>query len=150
MLPLAEYGLEGGTVTPLQGGTINQVYRVESASGVFVLKQYAHSTLDRDGLERVVAAQELARKAGLPVPETVPTPAGQAFVQKDGHFYVLSRFVEGRLYPPGTMPSRAARRMGEMHARLLDALFGPAARRCAASARADVDRRASATSPVHR
>ncbi len=124
MLPLAEYGLEGGTVTALRGGTINHVYRVDTRSGVFALKQYAPSTLNRDALERIGVAQSLAREAGVPVPETVQSLDGDGFLERDGVFYVVSRFVSGRLYVPGTMPLRAARRMGEVHARLLDALRG--------------------------
>ncbi|HLF78449.1 MAG TPA: phosphotransferase [Dehalococcoidia bacterium] len=123
-LPLAQYSLEGASVTQMSGGAINTVYRVESTQGVFALKEYSGVPMDAERLGRVCEAMALARDAGLPVPRIVQTRDGLPFALHDGRLYVLTEFVDGRTYPAGTMPERAARNLGAVHARLLDALAG--------------------------
>jgi Ser/Thr protein kinase RdoA (MazF antagonist) len=123
-LPLHQYGLGDALVSPLSGGAINNVYRVESGRGVFVLKEYSGVEMTPERLTRVCDAMALARDAGLPVPRVVHMGDGSAFAIRDSRFFVLTEFVQGRTHPAGMMPERAARNLGAIHARLLDSLRG--------------------------
>lgn len=118
---LAHYGLKNPILTPLTGGSINTVWRVDSADGAFALKLYSGNFLTPDALHRVCRAQMLADAGGVPVPRMVMA-GGVPFVEVAGSLFVLSKYVPGRLYLPDTMPLQAARRMGEMLARLQSAL----------------------------
>ena len=130
-LPLAEYGLASARVTRLAGhGAINQVYKVVSAAGVFVLKEYSGIPMDAERLEQLCAVQAIARDAGLPVPAVIPTRDGRIFCSSQGRFFLLTNYVDGRTYPGGNMPDHVAYRMGVTHAKLLDVLAGiPGAQR---------------------
>ena len=114
------YGLEGAVQAPLSGGVINNVWRVDSLQGSFVLKQYL--TSDTNQVRQSIAVQQAARAYGVPVPAVVPNRRGEMVTLLDGRAHILSRFVAGRLYEPGHIPAKAARRMGEVLGRLHEAL----------------------------
>ena len=87
-----------------------------------MLKEYTNSALESERMQLVCDAQEIARQQGLPVPRVVRTKDGRSFTQRNGVFFSLSEHIEGRIFPPGQMPKRAAARMGEVLAPLHRAL----------------------------
>lgn len=122
---LERYSLPDAVVKPLDGaGTINRVYRVSSNRGEFVLKEYSGLIMAPERLTTVCDAMVLVRDEGLPVPLIVPTADGSPFAMHDGRLFVLTELIEGHTYSTGSMPEHAARNLGVIHARLLDALAG--------------------------
>ncbi len=101
---LAQYGLQAADMTPLSGGTINRVWRVEAEQGSYVLKQY----VEPYGVAQVrqsIVVHQAAFAQGLPVPEVIPNAGSDVVTEAEGGIYVLSRFVPGRLYEPGCIPA---------------------------------------------
>jgi Ser/Thr protein kinase RdoA (MazF antagonist) len=121
-LALAAYGLEGAAVTPLEGGMVNHVYRVNGQTRAYALKHYSRHRSSFDRVASVWSASEMVRRHGLPVPMLIPNLDGQSLTEIEGDLFVLTEFVHGRQYPPGTMPSLAAFRMGDLLQKLVAAL----------------------------
>lgn len=104
------YGVTGLPVTPIPSGAVNQNWVV---GGRYVLKRYeAGKYYQPDEILRTLAAQALAGRAGVPVPEVVPNLGGAALTVADDGFYTLSAYVKGRQYKRGEIPAAAARSMG--------------------------------------
>jgi homoserine kinase type II len=117
---LHAYGLEAESFTPLTGGVINEVWRIEDSDLAFVLKQYA--ALDITRVRQSIAVQQAAQSQGVPVPTIVPNRFGQPVTVVDGRAHVLSPFMAGKLYEPGAIPEAASRHMGEVLGHLHAAL----------------------------
>jgi Ser/Thr protein kinase RdoA (MazF antagonist) len=79
------YGLGADAVLtgPVARGEMGQVWRLESERGVFAVKDPFFPVAAADA-EADAAYQELARAAGLPMPEVVRTPDGRVLVDLDG------------------------------------------------------------------
>ena len=118
---LDAYGLRGSKTEQLAGGVINRVWRVDTASGSFVLKHYI-SGVSKGQIRSSVLAANVAGSRGLPVPAVFPTLDGEIVCELPDGPFVLSEFVAGRLFDPGTIPPTAARNMGRVLAQLHDAL----------------------------
>ncbi len=130
---LSRYGLDGASVRPLAGGTINQNFRVDSVRGTYALKWYApvpgrrwyesqERSSVRDRAERACSVQEAAREAGSPTPTVLPDMDGNLVAETEDGPFVLTEFVFGRQYARGQVPRHAAFAMGVTLARVLDVL----------------------------
>jgi Ser/Thr protein kinase RdoA (MazF antagonist) len=121
--PLDLYGLDVVRVSPLRGGTINAVYKIETANGESrVLKRYRSPGPSASRLQYVCSMQAQLRESGLPVPRILPAPSGELFAEVSGELFVLSEFVTGRRYLTSRATPGASLILGREHARLLDAL----------------------------
>jgi Ser/Thr protein kinase RdoA (MazF antagonist) len=120
---LLRYALTDVRLTELSGGTINRVWRVDSSSGVHVLKEYRPDYPEASRLDLIINVQRAARDHGLPVPAVAGNKLGDSVTRLNGHDYVLSEYVEGRLHEPGRIPATAARNMGVLLGRLHDAML---------------------------
>jgi aminoglycoside phosphotransferase (APT) family kinase protein len=119
-LPLADYGLASARVSVLVGhGAINQVYKVESAAGVFVLKEYSGIPMDTARFSSCATFRPL-RTAGLPIPKVRQTSDGRASAIQWP--LLPDDYVAGHTFPGGNMPDEAAFRLGVTHAKLLSLL----------------------------
>jgi Ser/Thr protein kinase RdoA (MazF antagonist) len=122
---LEEFGIAEDAVTGLAlltGGLLSRVIRVDVGDSAYALKEYWPADTAYGDLQLICDAQDLVRRRGIPVPETVHSVAGSSFVETAGRLFVLSRFVEGGAYEPDLMPVQAARRLGETLAQLQAAL----------------------------
>src|SRR6185436_3914392 len=109
MNPLAAYGLNGADISPLRGGFINAVYKVDPSSGEsLVLKRYRATELPEERLRHICSVQTQLLEAGLPIPRLVPTLSGEPFAVVAGHHFVLSQYVPGHRYFKSRMPAGAA------------------------------------------
>lgn len=117
---LDAYGPGGVRPAPLSGGTLNSVWRVDGLDGTFVPKRYDEKPPAE--VKQSLVVQEAALARGLPVPGVVPNARGVAVMEDGGKAYVLSRFIEGKLYLPGKIPALAARHMGEVLGKLHTAI----------------------------
>ena len=118
---LGAYGLTGALLEPLGGGTLNGVWRLETLDGALVLKRY--DFVDVAQVRKSIELQQAALIHGVPVPHVVLNDREEAVTVVEGRAFVLSEYVEGRLYEPGRVPAAAARSMGVELARLHDALL---------------------------
>ena len=109
---MAAYGLTAAALVPLSGGVQNSVWRVDTSGGAFALKR--HESREPAHILNTIEVQQAAHASGVPTPQLVPNALGDTITLADGRAFVLSRFVPGRLYEPGAIPARAARRMGEV------------------------------------
>ena len=121
---LKEYSLDGAAVVRLAGGTINDVYRVDHASGAYVLKCYSGLSPDPERLALMEAAAALVSEAGIAVPATVAAESGLPYVLCEGRYQVLTRFIPGRTVLLPNLSETAARAMGEALHRVHEALAG--------------------------
>jgi Ser/Thr protein kinase RdoA (MazF antagonist) len=119
---LSAFGITEARLQLLTGGTINDVFRVDSAQGIFALKQYSMVVQRSLEIERVSHAQEVARTCGLPVPRVISATDGRGSVAVNGLAFTLNEFVHGRTFAVDAMPVNAARRMGVMLAKIQAAL----------------------------
>jgi Ser/Thr protein kinase RdoA (MazF antagonist) len=109
-------------LTPIAGGMINRVYRVEAGEKLYVLKEYTRTSVSVERLARLALAQDLTRRQGVLVPTLLQGEDGKTFAQVDGLFFTLAEYVPGRHYEYGCLPANAARNMGAALARVLSAL----------------------------
>ncbi len=73
-------GLEGGLVTPLGAGLINQTYLVDAAGGQFVL-QRVNPIFPAEIHENILAVTRRLPERGLLSPVLLPTRAGRACLE---------------------------------------------------------------------
>jgi Ser/Thr protein kinase RdoA (MazF antagonist) len=120
---LMQYGLDGARLEPLDGGTINRVWRVDTPDASFVLKEYRPGFPELSRLHQALTVQTAAAAQGLPVPRLLPNLGGETITAAHDHAFTLSEYVPGRLFEPNAIPPAAARRMGEVLGRLHEALL---------------------------
>lgn len=122
------WGLDVRTATPLSGGLVNRVWRLETTNGqAWFMKEYAPD-LAGDA-ERTLAVQEWSRQRGLPVAEVLPTRGGSLAYHREssdsGSGYstaAVSRFMPGRPISPREMKPTHLAEAGRTLARLHRAL----------------------------
>ena len=107
-----EYRLPECSIVPISRGAMNHCYRVESGDRVFCLKDYDTRLYQVDQIARAGELQGVARRAGVPTPETILNTAGCPVTETADGFLSLSDFVAGRTYTRPSIPARAARNMG--------------------------------------
>lgn len=105
------------------GGTINRVWRVDTGEASFVLKEYRPDFPEASRVQQSIAVQMACHSASMPVPAVVPNRGGEMVTAVEGYLYVLSEYVDGRMYQPGQIPAEAARSMGNALGRLHDSLL---------------------------
>jgi Ser/Thr protein kinase RdoA (MazF antagonist) len=113
---LRAYDLSDSTLTPLTGGKINSVWRVDSAIAPHVLKRY--DSRNAEQVRRSLEVQARASEGGVPIASVRLNSEGDQVTQVGETQFVLSEYVAGRIDAPDEMPPDAARRMGEMLGRL--------------------------------
>ena len=69
-------------VEPVFRGSVNRVFRVQTAQSTLYLRMYRSS--DEAVLEREVQVMAAARAGGVQMPLTVPTRSGSAWLNLDG------------------------------------------------------------------
>ncbi len=87
----------------LRGSSRSPKAKVTSSDGLYILKRYAPSRTELQGLRFQHQLIRDLRSAGLPVVELVSTSEHQTLVQLDGHHYELMRWIDGTRfgYTPG-------------------------------------------------
>lgn len=119
------WGLDVRSATPLSGGLVNRVWRLEAGDGqAWCLKEYASDLAG--GAERTLAVQEWVRRRGLPVPAVLPSRDGRlAYSREPGDDHpvaAVSRFMPGQSLSPQQMKPTHLAEMGRTLARLHQAL----------------------------
>jgi len=109
------------SVEPLSGGFVNEVSRVETDSGSFVLRRRVPETT----AEMVAWEHSVQASVALRVPEVVAplaTSDGATLIEDEGRVVSLTRFVEGRAMDRLDSGDRAAagRALGRLHAGLAE------------------------------
>ncbi|MDX1341266.1 MAG: phosphotransferase [Reinekea sp.] len=100
-------------------GLANEVYIITTAEGKFVVKNCF-----KNNTEELVANEaaliEFLNKQNVPCPALVPTAKGDPYLKYDGHFYIMSEFMNG--YTPTweenlspTLARETMRAMAEYH-----------------------------------
>lgn len=106
---LARFGLGPPVAGPVRvaGGLSNELWRVQTARGVFAVKRMVVNA-GRPGfagaVEAAFAVERRAWRAGVPMPEPVAV-AGRALAEVDGSLFRVHHWVPGR---PGVGSAREA------------------------------------------
>ena len=108
----AHYHLTGCEIAPIALGAMNHCYRVEGAGRAYCLKEYDPRLYQPEQIAHAAELQQVARRAGVPIPETISNLVGRLVTELDDGFCTLSEFVVGRSYARPSIPARAAREMG--------------------------------------
>ena len=116
------YGLEDCIVSPIERGTMNQCFRVDSKGAIQFLKSYATRFYQSEQILKACEVQSLVHRAGLPTPAIIVNNQASAVTIMGGGFYVLNEFVAGHEYAQGGVPEQAAYQMGVTLARLQELL----------------------------
>jgi len=100
------FGLTCHMVEPIAGGWMNQLWKVTTDSGKFIVKQYSNKRFDKRKLESVETAlqrQIIVRKAGVPCP-AIRTYNGKIIRYTDNSIaYMVMEFCDGRTENPDTI-----------------------------------------------
>ncbi|SDD58029.1 phosphotransferase [Glycomyces harbinensis] len=108
----------------LPDGLLNRNWRIDTAQGVFALKELVG--LDPDVARRNLALLQDLSTFGVPVVEAVPARSGETVIALGGHHYYLAPWIEGA-HPRGeAMDADAAFHMGSVIGRIHRALGDPA------------------------
>lgn len=112
-------GVTVNSIEPLDGGDVNEVYRVEAGVEKYVLRVYAAET----STEMVGWGHALIGRVAASVPETIAPlsmSTGATFIERDGRVASLWPFVDGRRLDRSVTSDRlaAARILGRLHAAL--------------------------------
>jgi homoserine kinase type II len=117
-LVVAAYTLESPVeVHPLDSGTNNTSYRVESGSGVFFLKRYqTYSDVENLAYEHRLLGWLAARPLSFAVPAPLPARNGETLVRIQGSLYALFRWLPGTEPLPTVGQAEAyGAALGELH-----------------------------------
>jgi Ser/Thr protein kinase RdoA (MazF antagonist) len=121
-MALADYGLSGATLRPLDGGLINKTFLVEARGERFILqslnKIFAPSV--HDDIEAITAHLE---SKGVTTPRLVRTQGGALWTQVGDEVFRVMTFVDGETLHRLDSPERAAGAgalVGQFHAALQD------------------------------
>ncbi|MHB9145668.1 MAG: phosphotransferase enzyme family protein [Symbiobacteriia bacterium] len=121
-LVAAGWGLSVVAAQPVGGGLINLVWKLTATDGTcWFLKEYAPDL--RDSAAFTLGIQEWVRERGLPVPEVLPTAAGNYVYRHADGAAALSTFLPGQALQPGDLSRGHLAAMGDVLARLHLALL---------------------------
>lgn len=93
---LARWGLGDALVAPLTGGTANANFRIDHASGVYVLRRRSPRYVRSNQLAFDHALMRHLADQGIRGPNPLGTADGATWVTLDDAVYELHRFLEGR------------------------------------------------------
>ncbi|WP_114856371.1 phosphotransferase enzyme family protein [Brachybacterium sp. YJGR34] len=105
-------------MVPVAGGFSNDLWHVTTSSGdvaVKVMRAHAGSTGFRDRIETSFAIEQNAFRAGVPCPEPVPTPEGNALLRVDGLWARAHRWVDGSSPRPADHLEDAGELLARIH-----------------------------------
>jgi homoserine kinase type II len=109
-------------VTVPEDGVLNQTFVVDTDGGRYVLRAYR--PLRRERIRREHALIAYVAGHGLPAPGPLPSRDGETLLERDGRFYALFPYVEGRRVPRPVLTGKEAAATGRFLARLHDVLAG--------------------------
>ncbi|MDP1722244.1 MAG: phosphotransferase [Candidatus Gottesmanbacteria bacterium] len=116
LAPLRSFGIEKSVVTEI-AGRAHQTWKIESADGVFILKQYANT--DLESLQQSIEFQKRLITQYIPIPLFNITSSGSPITKYEEKLYVLSRHVD---HVPLSAPAieisvlkQAATTLGSLH-----------------------------------
>jgi Ser/Thr protein kinase RdoA (MazF antagonist) len=121
----ATYGLHPIFAQPLEGGYVNQTWRVECEEGEFAVRRYGRLHVTRKALlfEHAVMAH-----AAEQMPEVVAplrAPGGSTLYEHDGGFVAVLPFIAGRTgLRDGAIRRDAARLLARFHRSMRDVHIG--------------------------
>ncbi|MFJ9642957.1 phosphotransferase [Streptomyces sp. NPDC101206] len=101
-------------------GLMNRNYRIETAAGVFAVKEIGDVPLERVRRNLEVLPQLAAE--GIPVPVALTTPEDETVVETGGHGYCVLPWVAGRHVEGTDLPVDRARDLGVLLGRLHEGL----------------------------
>lgn len=107
-------------VEPVFRGSVNRVFRVQTAQSTLYLRMYRSS--DEAVLEREVQVMAAARAGGVQMPLTVPTRRGSAWLNLDGQLCALFTAAKGTQVARSELNRNHATSAGACLARLHRAL----------------------------
>ncbi len=119
------YGISVTEAVPVNGGWLNRKWRVPTADGDVLVKQFSRTRFRPHQLERTVEAlrrQQMLRERGVPCP-TILTPAGTSepvrFLEdKDGTVYMMMAYIDGHMETPETISTGQMQSLGEVCGRI--------------------------------
>jgi homoserine kinase type II len=115
------FGLTCHMVEPSAGGWMNQLWKVTTDSGIFLVKQYSNKRFNKRDLEAIEIAlqrQMIVRKAGVPCP-AVRTCNGKVISFTDnGIAYMVMEFCDGKTENPDTITTTQMYELGSACGRM--------------------------------
>lgn len=107
---VSEWGLRAGGVERPMAGTMNEVLLVTTDAGRVVLRGHRHRDRSRVDFEHAVMA--FARAGGVPVPDAISTPLGEAVIERNGRCWSLFEHARGHQIPRAELDDGHAASMG--------------------------------------
>ena len=110
-----------GEPSRVLAGTLNANYRVETDDGPVFARQY-RSDLE---IERIQREHEITRwvaDRGIPAIPPRSEAGGETVVEVEGRFWSIFPWVDGRVPVRGSLSSRQAESIGEVHGQIQEAL----------------------------
>ncbi|MGN1346653.1 MAG: phosphotransferase, partial [Eubacteriales bacterium] len=117
----AAYCLTPTDAIPVDGGWLNRKWKIHTARGPFLVKQFSRTRFRPEHLVQIEAALERqirVGKAGVPCPEILLSGGRPLRYLDDGTVYMVMTFCEGRAETPETVTAEQLRSLGEVCGRL--------------------------------
>ena len=112
----AAFGIDCGVCTPVEGGWLNKKWKVETAAGALLVKQYSSKRFSITGLEaidRALGWQIALAERGVKCPRLYRKDGHILRTPEDGVSYMVMDFCEGAIGSAETITLTQLGSLGE-------------------------------------
>ena len=100
LMTSCDLGVVTAPITPVSGGFLHRMYRVETEHGIYAVKHLNPEIMGRDGvLDNYARAERLEKRledAGIPIVPAI-TVNGQKMQTVEGHYFYIFHWLEGKI-----------------------------------------------------